>query len=409
MTKAYKIIASILFVLLIISNFAAFSDTTNTPKLEAKSLNEFESILKKQFEQKNSEILIKYYGKMSSIDNIVNNIIDENTYIRSTLKEVAYKCEEYSGRQAYTLVYFTVKYVNTKEEEQLASKKIDEILDKIITDDMYTYEKVKAVNDYIVLNSQYDTELKNYSHYELLFEGKSVCNGYALLTYNMLKSLNIPVMLVPGVADNGEVIAGHVWNLVNIGGYWFNLDTTWNDPLPDKKDVVSYDYFLISDDEISESHKADEKLVFPEATITYEQYLSEFEKIKDTLITSPTTNGINIKIHDSFIDFKKYDKNPVEPFIENSRTLVPIRAVFTELGFTVDWDNKTSTATVSNGYKTLKIKPNDLYATINGEKKALDVPAKLVNDRIMVPIRFISEAFGNIVLWDSENQTVLIY
>jgi len=64
---------------------------------------------------------------------------------------------------------------------------------------------------------------------------------------------------------------------------------------------------------------------------------------------------------------------------------------------------------VTDGNKTLNIKPNDLYATINGTKKALEVPAKLVNGRIMVPVRFISEAFDNIVLWDGENQTVLIY
>lgn len=409
MAKSYRIIASILLVLIIFSNFLVFSDTTNIPRLEAKNLEEFKSILKNQLEQKNTEVSIKYYGTISAIENIISNIVDEDTYIKSTLKEVACRYEEYSSRQVYTYIYYTVKYINTKEEELLASKKIEEILNEIITDDMYTHEKVKAVNDYIVSNGKYDTELKYYSHYDLLFKGTSVCNGYALLTYNMLKSLNIPVLLVPGVADNGEVVTGHVWNLVNIGGYWFNLDTTWNDPIPDRKDVISYDYFLITDEKIGKSHKSDNKLTFPKTTITYEQYLNDFDKIKDTLIASPTTDGINIKIHDSYIDFKKYDENPVEPFLQSNRTLVPLRAVFSELGYNVDWDNKTNTATVSNLDKSLKIKPNDLYATVNGERKALDVPAKLVNNRIMVPIRFISEAFGNIVLWDSKNQTVLIY
>lgn len=409
MAKTYRITASILLILLVFSNFVAFSDTSANIKLEAKNLTDFESILKNQLEQKNDKITIKYYGKMSSIESMINTILDKDAYLRSTLREVACKYEEYSGKQTYTIVYYTVKYVNTKEEELLASKKIDKILEEIITDDMFTHEKVKAVNDYIVLNGQYDTEMKNYSHYELLFEGKSVCNGYALLAYNMLKKLNIPVLLVPGVANNGEGSIGHVWNLVNIGGYWFNLDTTWNDPIPDRKGIVSYDYFLKTDEIISKSHKADNNLTFPKSTITYDTYLNDFNKTKDTLITSPTTDGINIKIRDGYVDYKKYDKEPVEPFIESNRTLVPLRAVFAELGYNVNWDDNTNTATVTSGNKILKIKPNDSFATINGVKKSIDVPAKVVNDRIMVPVRFISEAFGNIVFWDIKNQTVIIY
>ena len=409
MAKTYRITASLLLILLVFSNFVAFSDTSSNTMIEAKNLSEFENILKNQLTLKNDKITIKYHGRMSSIESMINVIIDKDVYLRSTLREATCRFEEHNGKQTYTIIEYNVKYVNTKEEEMIASKKIDEILDSIITDNMLTHEKVKAVNDYIVLNGQYDTEMKNYSHYDLLFQGKSVCNGYALLAYNMLKKLNIPVLLVPGVANNGEQSIGHVWNLVNIGGYWFNLDTTWNDPIPDRQGIVSYDYFLKTDEVISKSHTPDNKLTFPKSTTTYEQYLSEIDKIKDTLITYPTTDGINIKIRDSYVDFKKYDINSVEPFLENNRTLVPLRAVFTELGFDVKWDDITNTATVTSGNRILKIRPNETFATINGAKKTLEVPAKLVNDRIMVPVRFISEAFGNIVFWDSDNKTVIIY
>lgn len=409
MAKIYRITALLLLILMVFSNILAFADTSNNITLEAKNLDEFEKILTEQLILKNEKFTIKYNGKMSSLANMVSIVLDKDVYLRSTLKKASSNYTEYSGKQTYTIVDYTIIYVNTKEEERLASKKIDEILDKIITDNMYTHEKVKAVNDYIVLNSKYDTSLKNNSHYALLFEGNSMCNGYALLTYNMLMKLNIPVLLVTGTANNGEEIASHVWNMVNIGGSWFNLDTTWNDPVPDRKDTVSYDYFLLTDKDLNKSHTPDNKNTLPKTTITYEQYLSEFNKVKNNLIPSPTTDRINIKIRDGYVDFKKYDNNPVEPFTEDNRTLVPLRAVFSELGYKVDWNNNTSTATVTDGSKTLIIKPNDLYATVNGTKKALDVPAKLVNGRIMVPVRFISEAFGNIVFWDSENQTVIIY
>jgi hypothetical protein len=48
-------------------------------------------------------------------------------------------------------------------------------------------------------------------------------------------------------------------------------------------------------------------------------------------------------------------------------------------------------------------------AYINGTAVSLDVPAKIVNNRIMVPLRFISEAIEKTVIWDGENSTVLIY
>ncbi len=407
MSKVYRIISLAMLILIIFSNFTISSDTKSVSEFEAKTLTELQSILNSQLSQKSEKISIRYRGKTPSIEEVKNAInvgLDSNTYISSTVKNVNFG---YSGVQNNVLIYYNVTYLTTKEEDLKVSQKIDEILGEIITDDMYTYEKVKAVNDYIVLNGQYDTELKNYSHYQLLFEGKSVCNGYALLTYEMLKKLHIPVLLVTGNAYNGSITASHIWNLVNIGGYWFNLDTTWNDPTPDMKNTVSYDYFLITDEVISKSHKADNNLSVPKTSISYEKYLSEFEKTKKNLINSPTVNGINIKIHDSYVDFKKYGTST--PFIENARTLVPLRGVFSELGYAVEWNNITKTAAITNGKSTLKIKPGELFATIDGKQKVLDVPAKLINGSIMVPVKFIGEAFDNIVLWDEKNKTVIIY
>ena len=407
MSKVYRIISLAMLILIIFSNFTISSDTKSVSEFEAKTLTELQSILNSQLSQKSEKISIRYRGKTPSIEEVKNAInvgLDSNTYISSTVKNVNFG---YSGVQNNVLIYYNVTYLTTKEEDLKVSQKIDEILGEIITDDMYTYEKVKAVNDYIVLNGQYDTELKNYSHYQLLFEGKSVCNGYALLTYEMLKKLHIPVLLVTGNAYNGSITASHIWNLVNIGGYWFNLDTTWNDPTPDMKNTVSYDYFLITDEVISKSHKADNNLSVPKTSISYEKYLSEFEKTKKNLINSPTVNGINIKIHDSYVDFKKYGTST--PFIENARTLVPLRGVFSELGYAEEWNNITKTAAITNGKSTLKIKPGELFATIDGKQKVLDVPAKLINGSIMVPVKFIGEAFDNIVLWDEKNKTVIIF
>lgn len=97
----------------------------------------------------------------------------------------------------------------------------------------------------------------------------------------------------------------------------------------------------------------------------------------------------------------------VQPVIVSDRTLVPLRAIFEALGAEVQWYEETRTvkATKADTEVTLVI---DGEAYINGELASLDVPAMIVNDRTLVPIRFVSEAMGCQVDWVGANQTVVI-
>lgn len=100
------------------------------------------------------------------------------------------------------------------------------------------------------------------------------------------------------------------------------------------------------------------------------------------------------------------------PFIENDRTLVPMRAVFEALGATVVWDEETQTvfaAQISeNGNNVVSIQIGSNKAFVNSEEQTVDVPAKIVDDRTFVPLRFVSEALNSKVEWDGETQTVTI-
>ena len=64
---------------------------------------------------------------------------------------------------------------------------------------------------------------------------------------------------------------------------------------------------------------------------------------------------------------------------------------------------------VEHGSTKIIIPANSTTAYINGKANSLDVPAKIVNDRIMIPLRFVSEAIEKTVIWDDPNKTVLIY
>ncbi len=96
------------------------------------------------------------------------------------------------------------------------------------------------------------------------------------------------------------------------------------------------------------------------------------------------------------------------PIMENDRVLVPMRAIFEQLGATIEWDEATSTVTASTVSATVSLQIDNTTAMKNGEAVLLDVPAKLVNGRTMVPIRFVAESLGVRVEWLGETQTVEI-
>ncbi|MEQ8200771.1 MAG: copper amine oxidase N-terminal domain-containing protein [Syntrophomonadaceae bacterium] len=98
----------------------------------------------------------------------------------------------------------------------------------------------------------------------------------------------------------------------------------------------------------------------------------------------------------------------VPPIIENGRTLVPLRAIFEAMGAQVSWDQLTNTATASKGDKTIVLQIGSPTATINGQIKRLDVPAKIVNGRTLAPLRFVGEAFGGTVGWDPSTYMITL-
>ncbi len=96
------------------------------------------------------------------------------------------------------------------------------------------------------------------------------------------------------------------------------------------------------------------------------------------------------------------------PVMESDRVLVPMRGIFEALGAQVGWDDASQTVTGTLGDKTVVLSIGDVSATVNGSAVTLDVPARLVNDRTMVPVRFISESLGAQVDWDDASQTVTV-
>lgn len=109
----------------------------------------------------------------------------------------------------------------------------------------------------------------------------------------------------------------------------------------------------------------------------------------------------------------------VEPEIMNGRTMVPLRKIFEEIGALVKWDGETQTVSARKSAKTVTLTVDSDEMVIDKGKTddegnsvtetvKLDVPAQVVSDRTLVPVRAISESFGLKVDWDGDNHKVII-
>ena len=108
------------------------------------------------------------------------------------------------------------------------------------------------------------------------------------------------------------------------------------------------------------------------------------------------------------IDGVAVDFEGQPPTIVEGRTLVPVRGVFEALGFTVDWEQETQTATLSDDNYVVIISIGSDVFTTNGEEFELDVPAQIIEGRTLLPIRAVLESVGFDVDWDGVTSTVVV-
>lgn len=100
--------------------------------------------------------------------------------------------------------------------------------------------------------------------------------------------------------------------------------------------------------------------------------------------------------------------NDAAPKIVNDRTMLPIRFIAEKLGAKVEWLGDTRTVMISADGIEISLVIGENFATVNGEKIELDSPSFVENDRTFLPLRFVSENLGANVLWNGKTQTVII-
>ena len=194
-------------------------------------------------------------------------------------------------------------------------------LSYIVSDDMSEYEKVHAIYDYIIYNVRYDhdcanaqdkyntnnallteeekRELQNLNlnekmkHYGYYLEGifldkfykkdmHAVCDGKSKAFVLMCGIEGITAVRISGKASSdGKNFGGHAWNkvLLDLNGTgnkeWYFVDTTWGDVGDDSKEFLSHAYFLLSDDEVKNTHVENPGHGYPKAEGKFDYFAHE--------------------------------------------------------------------------------------------------------------------------------------
>ena len=141
------------------------------------------------------------------------------------------------------------------------------------------YARIRYIHDYLVEHTEYQAgAVNNQNICSVLASNRSVCNGYAQATQFLLNKAGIKCIYVSGTASGQNA---HAWNIVYADGYWYYLDTTYadegisvteEDGTRRQVAMTNYDYFLITTEELMQTHKPADIGVLPMCQAAYDNY-----------------------------------------------------------------------------------------------------------------------------------------
>lgn len=164
--------------------------------------------------------------------------------------------------ESYSQKVFSTKRFRAKKNEKRYydyMNKADEIISQM-PDSLDEYEKCLYISKWICDNVYYDNysnpytfvpelaDTDSHSGYGALIKGKAICTGYAEAFELLAKKSGINCILISGDTINGY----HCWNMVQIDGYWYHVDTTWMDAK--KQGKYNYHYFMADDVQMLPTH-----------------------------------------------------------------------------------------------------------------------------------------------------------
>lgn len=178
----------------------------------------------------------------------------------------SYVCNENAGVYDYQLTfrYFYDQSPETIRQWRNETESVALYLaGTLFAQDMPDYMKVLRVHDWIINNTRYNIEnmdeVGNHVAYGALVKGSCVCMGYAEAAILLLQAAGVETRYVSGdgIGSDGSR-ESHAWNAVKLGGDWYMLDITWDDPvMSDNSNVLNYNYFNVTSAQLAKDHEWD--------------------------------------------------------------------------------------------------------------------------------------------------------
>ena len=192
-------------------------------------------------EYKNCINDIKEIAKDEDTLSLLNNFV----HPYNSFKTIAFTYNDYGEFS------IEVEHVYSKEEISEINYIVDNQINRLVSDNMTTENKIKNIHNYIIDNTKYDvlkednindTTYKSNTAYGVLIQGYGICSGYSDAMAIFLNKIGIENYKI----SNDK----HIWNLIHINGVWAHLDATWDDPISEFNENRDT-YFLISYDELT--------------------------------------------------------------------------------------------------------------------------------------------------------------
>ncbi|MGD9567580.1 MAG: copper amine oxidase N-terminal domain-containing protein [Sedimentibacter sp.] len=133
--------------------------------------------------------------------------------------------------------------------------------------------------------------------------------------------------------------------------------------------------------------------------------LTELEEVAETLESLDDVAVIPVE---NVLIGKGEAKFDTPPVIKEGRTLIPVRAISEAMGADVSWNAEEKTVTITKDDKVIVFNLSENKVYVDEAETTIDVPAEVMNNRTMVPLRFIAEQLGLNVEYDEEMQTIVI-
>ena len=136
----------------------------------------------------------------------------------------------------------------------------------------------KYVHDYLLDNVSYNlNSALNQSAYSALVYGESVCAGYSRAFQYLMRQLGVPCYYCTGTAGGP-----HAWNIIRLDENYYHVDVAWDDPLGNESGQRYYNYFNLTDAQISTDHtRGDLSALLPECNSTAYSYANVFGSAQD--------------------------------------------------------------------------------------------------------------------------------